>query len=61
MGRDKRILVTDDDDAIRTLLFTVLRRRGSTLIDGVSADAADLAAHLVSHLTGHTTESMSAS
>ena len=28
MGRDKRILVTDDDDAIRTLLFTVLRRRG---------------------------------
>lgn len=25
---DKRILVTDDDDAIRTLLFTVLRRRG---------------------------------
>jgi CheY-like chemotaxis protein len=28
MGRDKRILITDDDDAIRTLLFTVLRRRG---------------------------------
>jgi CheY-like chemotaxis protein len=28
MGWDKRILVTDDDDAIRTLLFTVLRRRG---------------------------------
>lgn len=25
---EKRILVVDDDDAIRTLLFTVLRRRG---------------------------------
>ncbi|SRR6266852_4103283 len=26
--REKRILVVDDDDAIRALLFTVLRRRG---------------------------------
>jgi DNA-binding response OmpR family regulator len=25
---EKRVLVVDDDDAIRTLLFTVLRRRG---------------------------------
>lgn len=29
--REKRILVVDDDDAIRTLLFTVLRRRGFTV------------------------------
>lgn len=29
MGKnEKRVLVVDDDDAIRTLLFTVLRRRG---------------------------------
>lgn len=28
MPSEKRILVVDDDDAIRTLLFTVLRRRG---------------------------------
>lgn len=28
---EKRILVVDDDDAIRTLLFTVLRRRGFTV------------------------------
>jgi two-component system chemotaxis response regulator CheY len=28
MPTEKRILVVDDDDAIRTLLFTVLRRRG---------------------------------
>jgi DNA-binding response OmpR family regulator len=28
MGREKRILVIDDDEAIRMLLFTVLRRRG---------------------------------
>ena len=28
MHQDKRILIVDDDDAIRALLFTVLRRRG---------------------------------
>ncbi len=28
MQRDKRILIVDDDDAIRALLHTVLRRRG---------------------------------
>lgn len=28
MSLEKRILVVDDDEAIRTLLFTVLRRRG---------------------------------
>src|SRR4051794_41955242 len=28
METHKRILVVDDDEAIRTLLFTVLRRRG---------------------------------
>jgi DNA-binding response OmpR family regulator len=28
MAREKRILVIEDDDAIRALLFTVLRRRG---------------------------------
>jgi two-component system response regulator ResD len=28
MSREKRVLVVDDDDAIRALLFTVLRRRG---------------------------------
>ena len=28
METNKRILVVDDDEAIRTLLFTVLRRRG---------------------------------
>lgn len=37
---EKRILVVDDDDAIRTLLFTVLRRRGlkvDTARNGVEA------------------------
>ena len=28
MAKEKRILVIEDDDAIRALLFTVLRRRG---------------------------------
>lgn len=28
MKNDQRILIVDDDDAIRTLLLTVLRRRG---------------------------------
>lgn len=28
MPRERRILVTDDDDAIRALLLTILRRRG---------------------------------
>lgn len=28
MRDEKRILVVDDDDAIRTLVFTILRRRG---------------------------------
>jgi len=28
MERERRVLVIDDDEAIRTLLFTVLRRRG---------------------------------
>jgi two-component system response regulator ResD len=28
MPREKRVLVVDDDDAIRALLFTILRRRG---------------------------------
>jgi two-component system response regulator ResD len=31
MAREKRVLVVDDDDAIRALLFTVLRRRGFTV------------------------------
>lgn len=38
--REHRILVVDDDDAIRTLLFTVLRRRGlsvDTAPDGAAA------------------------
>jgi DNA-binding response OmpR family regulator len=26
--REKRVLIVDDDDAIRALLFTILRRRG---------------------------------
>ncbi|HVR41743.1 MAG TPA: response regulator [Thermoanaerobaculia bacterium] len=32
MGREeKRLLIVDDDDAIRALLFTVVRRRGFTV------------------------------
>jgi len=31
--KEKRILIVDDDDAIRTLLFTILRRRGFA-VDG---------------------------
>jgi DNA-binding response OmpR family regulator len=27
-ANDKRVLIVDDDDAIRALLFTILRRRG---------------------------------
>jgi adenylate cyclase len=37
---EKRILVVDDDEAIRTLLFTILRRRGfavDTAKDGADA------------------------
>lgn len=33
MLTDKRILVVDDDDAIRTLIATVLRRRGLAVDD----------------------------
>jgi DNA-binding response OmpR family regulator len=43
--REKRILIVDDDDAIRTLLFTILGRRGfgvDTAPNGVDAvDALD--------------------
>lgn len=42
MKSEKRILVVDDDDAIRTLLSTVLRRRGlrvETARNGVEAVA----------------------
>jgi CheY-like chemotaxis protein len=31
MPNEKRILIVDDDDAIRALLFTILRRRGFTV------------------------------
>lgn len=40
MRQDKRILIVDDDDAIRALLATVLRRRGfrvDTARNGVEA------------------------
>ena len=40
MAAEKRILVVDDDDAIRGLLFTILRRRGffvDTAKDGAHA------------------------
>ena len=40
MPDEKRILVVDDDSAIRTLLFTILRRRGlgvDTARNGVEA------------------------
>ena len=45
MLKEKRILVVDDDDAIRTLLFTILRRRNlavDTARNG--AEALDLLA-----------------
>lgn len=41
VAREKRILVVEDDDAIRALLFTVLRRRGFK-IDTASNGAAAL-------------------
>lgn len=40
MKRERRILIVDDDDAIRALLFTILRRRGfqvDTARNGVEA------------------------
>jgi CheY-like chemotaxis protein len=40
MQTEKRLLVVDDDDAIRALLFTVLRRRGlkvDTARNGIEA------------------------
>jgi DNA-binding response OmpR family regulator len=36
----KRILVVDDDDAIRTLLFTILRRRGLTVDTACNGEQA---------------------
>lgn len=39
MHKEKRILVVDDDAAIRTLLFTILRRRG--LVVDTARDGAD--------------------
>src|SRR3954453_23017247 len=39
---DKRILVVDDDDAIRALLFTILRRRRFA-VDGARNGAEALA------------------
>jgi len=42
MAEEKRILAVDDDEAIRRLLFTILRRRGLT-VDAVrdGAEAID--------------------
>ncbi len=41
MAREKRILVVEDDDAIRTLMFTVLRRHG------FKVDASPNGAHAI--------------
>src|SRR5260370_4446592 len=41
-SNEKRILIVDDDEAIRALLFTILRRRGFTVdiaANGVEAMA----------------------
>lgn len=47
MGTDKRILVVDDDDAIRALVRTVLRRRGWHV------DAARNGVEAMQHLSLH--------
>ena len=45
MGKqEKRVLVVDDDSAIRTLLMTILRRRG--LAADAAADGAEALEHL---------------
>jgi DNA-binding response OmpR family regulator len=47
MRPDKRILVVDDDDAIRTLVVTVLRRRG------YAVDAARNGVDAMDMIQGH--------
>lgn len=47
MEAGQKILVVDDDDAIRTLLLTVLRRRGFAL------DGARNGAEAIERLAGH--------